>query len=355
LSFTRPSLGEARRVLREKFGFSEFLPGQAEALEAVLAGRDVLAVMPTGSGKSLLYQLPAMLRIGLVVVVSPLIALMRDQLRALEALGLPAAALHSGEDDFEIANAYEGVASGRVKLLYVAPEGLAREGTLDLLRKTRVALLAVDEAHCISYWGHDFRPEYARLGELARSLGSPPILAVTASAGPHTRDDIAALLFPHPPQVFLRSFARENLALAFRERRDGLRQLADFVERHAGSSGIVYCNSRRKVDVLARDLRGFGFDALPYHAGQGGEERSAHQDAFFAREGRRHGGDHRLRHGRRQAERALRRPCRSARFGRGLLSGDRPRRPRRASGEHIAAVRPARVGATLEAARRACQ
>ena len=285
MSLTRPSLGEARRVLREKFGFSEFLPGQAEALEAVLAGRDVLAVMPTGSGKSLLYQLPAMLRIGLVVVVSPLIALMRDQLRALEALGLPAAALHSGEDDFEIANAYEGVASGRVKLLYVAPQGLAREGTLDLLRKTRVALLAVDEAHCISYWGHDFRPEYARLGELARSLGSPPILAVTASAGPHTRDDIAALLFPHPPQVFLRSFARENLALAFRERRDGLRQLADFVERHAGSSGIVYCNSRRKVDVLARDLRGFGFDALPYHAGQGGEERSAHQDAFFAREG----------------------------------------------------------------------
>ena len=140
MSLTRPSLGDARRVLRERFGFSEFLPGQAEALEAVLAGRDVLAVMPTGSGKSLLYQLPAMLRIGLVVVVSPLIALMRDQLRALEALGLPAAALHSGEDDFEIANAYEGVASGRVKLLYVAPEGLAREGTLDLLRKARVAL-----------------------------------------------------------------------------------------------------------------------------------------------------------------------------------------------------------------------
>ena len=130
MSLMRPDLGDARRVLREKFGFSEFLPGQGEALEAVLAGRDVLAVMPTGSGKSLLYQLPAMLRIGLVVVVSPLIALMRDQLRALEALGLPAAALHSGEDDFEIANAYEGVASGRVKLLYVAPEGLAREGTL---------------------------------------------------------------------------------------------------------------------------------------------------------------------------------------------------------------------------------
>ena len=144
-----------------------------------------------------------------------------------------------------------------------------------------MALLAVDEAHCISYWGHDFRPEYGRLRELARSLGNPPTLAVTASAGPHTRDDIAARLFPHPPEVFLRSFARENLALAFRERRDGLRQLADFVERHAGSSGIVYCNSRRKVDVLARDLRGFGFDALPYHAGQGGEERSAKFEAAW--------------------------------------------------------------------------
>jgi ATP-dependent DNA helicase RecQ len=285
MSAPEPLLAAARHALAETYGFAGYRPGQEEIVAALLGGEDVLAVMPTGAGKSLCFQLPALVRGGLTLVVSPLIALMRDQLRALEALGLPAAALHSGEDDFEIANAYEGVASGRVKLLYVAPEGLAREGTLDLLRKTRVALLAVDEAHCISYWGHDFRPEYARLGELARSLGSPPILAVTASAGPHTRDDIAALLFPHPPQVFLRSFARENLALAFRERRDGLRQLADFVERHAGSSGIVYCNSRRKVDVLARDLRGFGFDALPYHAGQGGEERSAHQDAFFAREG----------------------------------------------------------------------
>ncbi|MGA8172622.1 MAG: ATP-dependent DNA helicase RecQ, partial [Methylocystis sp.] len=285
MTLPTPNLAEARLVLREKFGFSEFLPGQAEALEAVLAGRDVLAVMPTGSGKSLLYQLPAMLRIGLVVVVSPLIALMRDQLRALEALGLPAAALHSGEDDLEMLAARDGVASGRVKLLYVAPEGLAQAGTLDLLRKARVALLAVDEAHCISYWGHDFRPEYGRLGEMARGLGNPPVLAVTASAGPRTRDDIASLLFSRPPQVFLRSFARKNLRLAFRERSDGLRQLADLARRHAGSSGIVYCNSRRRADELARDLRNLGFDALAYHAGLDGEQRSAHQDAFFKRAG----------------------------------------------------------------------
>ena len=255
-----------------------------------------------------------MLRIGLVVVVSPLIALMRDQLRALEALGLPAAALHSGEDDFEIANAYEGVASGRVKLLYVAPEGLAREGTLDLLRKTRVALLAVDEAHCISHWGHDFRPEYGRLGELARSLGKPPILAVTASAGPRTRDDIAALLFPHPPEVFLRSFARAQ----------PLAGLSRAARRPASDSPISWSATPDRAEssiatpaarwtcsraIFAR----LGFDALPYHAGQDGEERSAHQDAFFAREGVVMVATIAFGMGVDKPERALRRPRRSAR------------------------------------------
>ena len=172
LSLNNPDLAQARKVLREKFGFCEFLPGQADALEAVLQRRDVLAVMPTGSGKSLLYQMPAMLRLGLVVVVSPLISLMRDQLRALEAFGLPAVALHSGQDNLEMLSAYDAVASGRAKLLYLAPERLAQEGTLDLLRRARVTLLAVDEAHCISFWGHDFRPEYSQLGQFARRLGA---------------------------------------------------------------------------------------------------------------------------------------------------------------------------------------
>jgi len=280
-----PTLDDARRVLRESFGFADFLPGQAEALQAVLAGRDALAVMPTGGGKSLLYQLPAMMRIGLVVVASPLIALMRDQLRALEALGLPGAALHSAEDDEDFARARAGVASGRIKLLYAAPERLAQEGTLELLRRARVALLAVDEAHCVSAWGHEFRPEYGRLKEIAARLGDPPILAVTASAGPRSREDIAARLFSRPPLVFVRSFARPHLRLAFRERRDERLQLVRFLRAHEGDSGVVYCGSRRKTETLAQDLKAQGFVALAYHAGLSAAERSKNQDAFFARKG----------------------------------------------------------------------
>ncbi|CAN3991537.1 RecQ family ATP-dependent DNA helicase [Methylocystis bryophila] len=280
-----PSVDDARRALRETFGYEHFLPGQAEIVEAVLAGRDVLAVMPTGSGKSLLYQLPAAMRIGLVVVVSPLISLMHDQLRALAAAKLPAAALHSAEDDADYLRACEGVASGRVKLLYAAPERLAQEGALALLSRRRVALLAVDEAHCVSAWGHDFRPEYGRLREIADRLGAPPILAVTASAGPRTREDIAQKLFQREPQVFVRSFARANLALAFAERHDEFRQLTRFIAAQRGGSGVVYCGSRAKVDRLAQELRRFGLDALPYHAGLDGERRARHQDAFFARAG----------------------------------------------------------------------
>jgi ATP-dependent DNA helicase RecQ len=279
------NLEEARSALRETFGFEDFLPGQAEIVEAALAGRDVLAVMPTGSGKSLLYQLPAATGVGLVVVVSPLISLMRDQLRSLAAAGLPAAALHSAEDDADYARACAGVASGRVKLLYAAPERLAQEGTLNLLSKRRVALLAVDEAHCISAWGHDFRPEYGRLREIAGRLGNPPILAVTASAGPRTREDIAQRLFPQQPQIFLRSFARANLALAFAERRDELGQLTRFISTEPEASGVVYCGSRAKVDRLTQDLRLLRFDALPYHAGLDSERRALHQDAFFSRPG----------------------------------------------------------------------
>jgi len=280
------SLDDARRALRATFGFENFLPGQAEVVEAILAGRDVLAVMPTGSGKSLLYQLPAAMRIGLVVVVSPLISLMRDQLRSLEGAGLPAAALHSAEDDAAYIQACAGVASGRVKLLYAAPERLAQAGALALLAQRRVALFAVDEAHCVSAWGHDFRPEYGQLREIAGRLGDPPILAVTASAGPRTRADIAQKLFRREPQVFVRSFARANLALAFVERRDELGQLMRFIaEQGAGASGVVYCGARAKVDRLTQELRRLRIDALPYHAGLDGERRALHQDAFFARPG----------------------------------------------------------------------
>ncbi len=277
------SLADAQQLLRSIFGFSTFLPGQAEVVEAVLAGRDTLAVMPTGSGKSLLYQLPAAAGPGLVVVASPLIALMRDQLRALEGKGLPAVALHSAQDDEEAMAAFEAVSSGRARLLYVAPERLTQPGMQSLLRNNRIRLFAVDEAHCVSHWGHEFRRDYRELGAIARNLGAP-VLAVTATAGPRTREDVRLSLFAREPLVFLRSFARPNLALSFQRKRPGLRQIVDFIGR-SKESGIVYCNSRRLADALAASLARHGLDALPYHAGLDAYTRSAHQDAFFARKG----------------------------------------------------------------------
>lgn len=278
-----PDFARARELLRSNFGYSDFLPGQAEVIEAVLAGRDALAVMPTGSGKSLLYQLPAAAGSGLVVVASPLIALMRDQLRALRDKGVPAVALHSAQDDAEAIAAREAVSAGKARLLYAAPERLAQEATQDLLRSNRVTLFAVDEAHCVSHWGHEFRPDYRGLGEIARRLGAP-VLAVTATAGPRTRDDIRRSLFAREPEIFLRSFARPNLSLAFARKRPGLKQILGFVGG-GGESGIVYCNSRRRADALAADLARRGLDALPYHAGLDAYTRDAHQDAFFARRG----------------------------------------------------------------------
>ncbi|MBM3576486.1 MAG: ATP-dependent DNA helicase RecQ [Alphaproteobacteria bacterium] len=279
-------MAEAQELLRSIFGFADFLPGQAEVVDALLAGRDAIAIMPTGSGKSLLYQLPAAAPGGgLVLVCSPLIALMRDQLRTLADKGLSAVALHSMQEDEEAA-AIDAVASGRAKLLYAAPERLAQEGTQHLLRNIRIKLFAIDEAHCVSHWGHEFRPDYRALGEIARKLGAPPMLAVTATASPRTRDDIVRTLFSRPPQIFQRSFARPNLSLDFAQKRAGLRQTVDFARKGgAKESGIIYCNSRNKTDTLARELSRLGFDALPYHAGLDAHTRSESQDAFFTHKG----------------------------------------------------------------------
>ena len=281
----------ARQSLRQTFGFKDFLPGQAAPLAAILAGRDTLAVMPTGSGKSLLYQLPAAMDDGpdcgsgggVVVVVSPLTALMRDQLRGLSVKGVAAAALHSMQDNEEAQAAYASLARGQARLLYVAPERLAQPSTQDLLRTRRIKLFAVDEAHCVSHWGHDFRPDYLALREIAAGFGAP-ILAVTATAGPRTRAEIAQLLLSRPPEIFLSSFARPNLSLHFAQRRAGLRQIAGFIGRR-GDSGVIYVNSRRMADALATALARQGFDALPYHAGLDAWTRSAPQDAFVARQG----------------------------------------------------------------------
>jgi ATP-dependent DNA helicase RecQ len=279
------NVAEARLILRARFGHEDFRAGQEQVVAAVLAGRDALAVMPTGAGKSLLYQLPAAMGRAPVVVVSPLISLMRDQLRGLPASATSAVALHSGQSEAEQAAAIAAIAGGRARLVHVAPERLAQDATIALLRAARVRLLAVDEAHCVSHWGHEFRPDYARLGEIAARLGAPQILAVTATAGPATRADIVEKLFARAPDIFVSSFARPNLRLSFERRRDGLWRIARFLRKRRGESGIVYCASRRKTEELAQHLRRLGFDALPYHAGLDAGTRGANQDAFFERDG----------------------------------------------------------------------
>ncbi|MGA8077204.1 MAG: RecQ family ATP-dependent DNA helicase, partial [Xanthobacteraceae bacterium] len=260
-------LAAAQRILRTTFGFEAFRPGQAEIVAAVLAGRDVLAVMPTGSGKSLCYQLPALLGDGLTVVVSPLIALMRNQVAQLRGCGIAAAALNSANDQSENRAVLDGIARGELRLIYVAPERLVRPNTLELLKRAKVTLLAVDEAHCISQWGHDFRPEYAALGTAQTALDGVQTVAFTATADAATRTDILGRLFSRPPAVFVHGFDRPNLRLAMRAKSGGRKQVADFVMAHRGQSGIVYCSSRRKTEALAEFLRDSGIKALAYHAG----------------------------------------------------------------------------------------
>ncbi|MGD1014993.1 MAG: DNA helicase RecQ [Roseiarcus sp.] len=275
----------ARGELTRVYGFSGFRPGQEEIVAAVLAGEDVLAVMPTGSGKSLCFQLPALARRGLTLVVSPLIALMRDQVAQLVELGVSAAALNSASEPSERQRVAQALRDRSLRLLYVAPERLAREDTLAMLGQARVDLFAIDEAHCVSQWGHDFRPEYLRLRETAKALGGVQTIAVTATADAPTRADVAERLFPSAPRVFVRSFDRPNLFLAMRPKGNATRLLAERLEAHPGESGIVYCASRRRAEELAREFSAQGRRALPYHAGLDHAERSRNQDAFLQEDG----------------------------------------------------------------------
>ena len=206
---------ETKQLLKSVFGFDDFRPGQEEVVSAILAGRDVLAIMPTGGGKSLCYQLPALRHDGLTVVISPLIALMRDQVSALREAGVEAGALNSANDPGETERVFDALEAGKLRLLYMAPERLASKATIDLLKRSGVTLLAIDEAHCVSQWGHDFRPDYLRLGALREALGGVQTAAFTATADAETREDIQSRLFAAPPEVFLRGFDRPNLYLAF--------------------------------------------------------------------------------------------------------------------------------------------
>ncbi|MDZ7907873.1 MAG: DNA helicase RecQ [Gemmobacter sp.] len=262
-----------RALLASVFGYGAFRPGQEEIVEAVLAGRDTLAIMPTGGGKSLCFQLPALCREGVTVVISPLIALMRDQVRSLREAGVEAGALTSGNTDEETEAVFQALDEGRLKLLYMAPERLASGNTTALLRRINTSLIAVDEAHCVSQWGHDFRPDYLRIGELRRALGVP-LAAFTATADEETRAEIVTRLFEGvEPATFLRGFDRPNIHLAFAVKDNPRRQILDFAAARKGQSGIVYCGTRAKTEVLAQALRDAGHSACHYHGGMEAGDR----------------------------------------------------------------------------------
>src|ERR1700751_2510632 len=279
-----PGPGEAQQLLHSVFGFAAFRPGQDEVIDTIVAGRDLLAVMPTGRGSSLCYHLPAVMRPGLTVVVSPLIALMRNQGAQLRGYGIAAASLNSSNSYQENHLLLDQIERGDLGLAYIAPERLAKPEMIDLLRRSNVKLLAVDEAHCISQWGHDFRPEYLTLGTLREALGGVQIVAFTATADEATRNDIVSRLFSGAPKVFGPGCDRPNLRLAMSPR-TGSRQIMQFVAAHPGDSGIVYCGSRGRTEELAGTLRGEGFKALPYHAGMEPADRSRHQDVFLQEDG----------------------------------------------------------------------
>ncbi len=278
-------IAKARSCLETVFGFPSFRPGQEEVIAAVLDGDDVLAVMPTGSGKSMCYQLPALLRPGITVVVSPLISLMRDQVGQLREYGIEAASLNSSNDPAENRRVHALLRDGTLRLLYVAPERLVRSDTAAMLRGAGVALLAIDEAHCVSQWGHDFRPEYLALGQVRAALGGIQTIALTATADVPTRSDIGKKLFDAQPRTFVRSFDRPNLRLAMRPKANARRQIADFVAAHPRQNGIVYCSARRRAEEFAAVLRDAGHKALPYHAGMDTAARNANQDVFLQDDG----------------------------------------------------------------------
>jgi ATP-dependent DNA helicase RecQ len=268
-------------ALNHHFGYQTFLPLQREIAEATLAGRDALALLPTGGGKSLCYQLPALLEDGLTLVVSPLIALMKDQVDALEANGIPATFLNSSIDSVTAAQRLEGLDRGEYRLLYVAPERIVLSGFLAGLQRWNLRRIAVDEAHCISEWGHDFRPEYRRISSLRALHPEVPILALTATATQRVRDDIERFLELRSPERFVASFNRPNLRYSVFEKREAVGQLVAWAQARSTESGIVYAQSRDSVEQLARKLSASGISALPYHAGLSSRERSRNQELFI--------------------------------------------------------------------------
>lgn len=272
-------------ILRDVFGFDGFRSGQGEIVDAVLNGSDVLAIMPTGGGKSLCYQLPALTRDGVTLVISPLIALMRDQVRALQSQGVVAGALTSANTPEQTQEVMDALEAGRLKLLYLAPERLGMASTMNMLRRYPIRQIAVDEAHCVSQWGHDFRPDYLRIGDLRRTL-DVPLAAFTATADAETRAEIVERLFGGvDPVTFLRGFDRPNIHLAFVAKDTPRRQILDFAAERQGQSGIVYCATRNKTEHLAAALREAGHNACFYHGGMDPPDRAIVEERFAKEDG----------------------------------------------------------------------
>ena len=272
-------------LLKKFFGYDSFRPGQEEIIDAVDTNKSVLAIMPTGGGKSLCYQLPALMREGITVVISPLIALMRDQVRSLTQVGVAAAALNSQNTEQETIEIIEKARSGELKMLYLAPEGLGSKKVTDLIRSLKVEFIAVDEAHCVSQWGHDFRPDYLKISLLRKNLGNLQLVAFTATADPDTQEDIIKCLFDQKPEIFLNGFDRPNIRLTCSIKNQPRQQLLEFVKDHKNQSGIIYCGSRAKTETLALALSNSCYKTEFYHAGMDSEKRKQVESKFQTEDG----------------------------------------------------------------------
>ncbi len=278
---TSPNVSE---IVRHTWGYDELLPFQAEAIDCVLGAKDSLVVLPTGGGKSLCYQAPAIALDGMALIISPLIALMKDQVDSLRAVGVAAGCINSSLTALERREVHEAIQAGELKLLYAAPERAVLSGFLDYLKQRRLSFIAIDEAHCISHWGHDFRPEYRDLAVLREAFPDLAFHCYTATATPQVRDDICQSMGLKNPKVLVAPSDRPNLVFSAERRHNVFAQILETIERHPGESGIIYCITRKKVDEISARLRERGIAALPYHAGMGDEDRKANQQAFSKEE-----------------------------------------------------------------------
>ena len=273
---------QAQQILRNVFGYNEFRGNQQAIIEQLIQGEDALVLMPTGGGKSLCFQIPAMVRAGVGIVVSPLIALMQDQVDALLQLGVKAAFLNSSLDAQQSRNVERNLVDGNLDLLYVAPERLLMPSFLELLEHSKLALFAIDEAHCVSQWGHDFRPEYVQLSILHERFPQIPRIALTATADAQTQQEIIERLDLSDAQLFTTSFDRPNIRYRIVQKQNPREQLRTFLEsEHRGDAGIVYCLSRKRVEETAEWLCEKGWDAIPYHAGLSNKIRQHNQQRFI--------------------------------------------------------------------------